>query len=113
MWYSCLPSARMHFVFHEPCALIVRPRHEKPCPPAWKEMFVTSFGLPHRHSIGINRRELLQVGYSGLLGISLPMLYNQRAVSAEVERAKGEMARKPKSVIIIFLTGAPSHLDMF
>src|SRR5436190_86902 len=58
-----------------------------------------------RHPIGVNRREFLQVGYSGLLGIGLSSLLAQRAQSAE--------ARTPKSVIIVFLTGAPSHLDMF
>ncbi len=26
---------------------------------------------PHRHTIGVNRRELLQVGYPGLLGVGL------------------------------------------
>ena len=59
----------------------------------------------HRHSIGITRRELLQVGYTGLLGIGLSSLLEQRAISAP--------ARKAKSVILVFLTGAPSHLDMF
>ncbi len=60
---------------------------------------------PHRHRIGINRREWLQVGYSGLLGIGLSSLLTQRAGAAP--------ARKPRSVIIVFLTGAASHLDTF
>ena len=63
----------------------------------------------HRHSIGINRRELLQVGYSGLLGIGLSSLLTQRTNAAETARH----SRSPKSVIIVFLTGAPSHIDMF
>jgi hypothetical protein len=67
----------------------------------------------HRHSIGITRRELLQVGYSGLLGISLPALLTQRAIAAKVERSKRDTARQPKSLILVFLTGAPSHLDTF
>ncbi|HWG47868.1 MAG TPA: DUF1501 domain-containing protein [Gemmataceae bacterium] len=66
----------------------------------------------HRHTIGINRRELLQVGYTGLLGIGLPALLAQQAASAEARRANGERPRKAKSVILIFLTGAPSHIDM-
>lgn len=63
---------------------------------------------PHRHSIGIHRREMLQIGYSGLLGIGMSSLGVARAVSDPVRTA-----RKPRSVIIVFLTGAPSHLDMF
>ena len=60
----------------------------------------------HRHAIGLTRRELLQVGYSGLLGIGLPSLLARQA------RAEAK-PRRAKSVILIFLTGAPSHLDMF
>jgi uncharacterized protein (DUF1501 family) len=59
------------------------------------------------HPIGVSRRELLQVGYTGLLGISLPSLLAQKVSAAPLR------ARKAKSVIIVFLTGAPSHLDMF
>jgi uncharacterized protein (DUF1501 family) len=62
----------------------------------------------HRHTLGISRRELLQVGYSGLLGISLPALLAGRAAGAE-----GKVRRKPRSVILVFLTGAASHLDTF
>ena len=60
----------------------------------------------HRHAIGLTRRELLQVGYSGLLGIGLPSLLARQA------RAEAK-PKRAKSVILIFLTGAPSHLDMF
>lgn len=61
----------------------------------------------HRHSIGVNRRELLQVGYSGLLGLGLSSL--ARAKDAPSLAA----AKKPKSVLIVFLTGAASHLETF
>jgi hypothetical protein len=60
-----------------------------------------------RHSLSLNRRELLQVGFSGLLGLSLPAFLARRAISAEPR------ARAPRSVIMIFLTGAPSHIDTF
>jgi hypothetical protein len=60
----------------------------------------------HRHAVGINRREFLQVGYSGLLGLSLASVLGQRAQAQP-------QTRTPKSVIIVFLTGAASHLDMF
>ena len=63
----------------------------------------------HRHTIGINRREFLQVGYSGLLGVGLSSLLTQRAASTQSTRS----AATPKSVILIFLTGGPSHHDTF
>jgi hypothetical protein len=65
-----------------------------------------------QHPIGITRRELLQVGYSGLLGIALPSLLTQQAQCAEAQRAKGK-SRKPKSLILVFLTGGGSHHDTF
>lgn len=64
----------------------------------------------HQHSLGIRRRELLQVGYSGLIGLSLPTLLAQRASALASGPTSEQRAR---SVIVIFLTGAPSHLDMF
>src|SRR5436190_5081150 len=81
------------------------PRHD------WERSTVTPPTLGHRHSIGINRRELLQVGYSGLLGIGLPSLLTGRAAAAPP--SPSGTGRKQKSVILVFLTGAPSHLDMF
>jgi uncharacterized protein (DUF1501 family) len=70
----------------------------------------TSPARPHRHTLGVNRRELLQVGFSGLLGIGLPSLFAQRAAAAK--RSDGGR-RRPKSVLLVFLTGAPSHHDTF
>ena len=63
----------------------------------------------HRHAIGINRRELLQVGYSGLLGLGLSSF--ARAGSKEAPSLSN--SKKPKSVLIVFLTGAASHLETF
>src|SRR6516162_11615767 len=68
----------------------------------------------HSHRIGIHRREFLQVGYSGLLGIGLSSLLAQRAkANAPSPPTPHPGRRTPKSVIIVFLTGAPSHLDTF
>jgi len=63
----------------------------------------------HYHRTGLSRRETLQVGFSGLLGVGLPSLL-QAGGRSEVAIAK---KTKPRSVILIFLTGAPSHQDMF
>jgi hypothetical protein len=65
---------------------------------------------PHRHTTGLTRREILQVGYSGLLGIGLTGLLAKQARAAS---AAGRQAGKAKSVVIVFLTGGPSHIDTF
>ena len=59
----------------------------------------------HRHSIGVNRRELLQVGYSGLLGLGLSSFAHAKDAPS--------LAKKPKSLLIVFLTGAASHFETF
>lgn len=58
--------------------------------------------------MALNRRSFLQVGYSGLLGIGLSSLLERRA-----QAGTAAPTPRPKSVIIVFLTGAASHLDMF
>ncbi|MFO0935267.1 MAG: DUF1501 domain-containing protein [Gemmataceae bacterium] len=68
----------------------------------------------HVHPIGIQRRELLQVGFSLFAGLGLGQAIPTRAVasptSADVTRKK---SGKAKQVILIFQTGAPSHIDTF
>lgn len=60
----------------------------------------------------LRRREALQVGYSGLLGVGLPTLMRQPAVAAKIGQAT-EIVPRAKSVLIVFLTGAASHHDTF
>ena len=60
----------------------------------------------HRHAIGMVRREFLQVGFSGFAGLSLSTVLAGRASAAAV-------APRAKSMILVFLTGAPSHIDTF
>lgn len=66
---------------------------------------------PHQHRIGITRREILQAGYSGLLGVGLSSIVAGRLQGAS-SSAKGPLA-SPKSILIVFLTGAASHHDTF
>lgn len=66
----------------------------------------------HRHTTGIHRRELLQAGYSGFLGIGLPSLLAGSAMTSAARGNDQTPSRKHRSVILVFLTGAPSHLDM-
>src|SRR5262245_12330379 len=53
---------------------------------------VTPSAPAHRHTTGINRRELLQIGSSALLGISLPSLLAGRAEATAASRAAGRAA---------------------
>ncbi|HZW30811.1 MAG TPA: DUF1501 domain-containing protein [Isosphaeraceae bacterium] len=64
----------------------------------------------HRHAVGILRREFLQVGFSGLLGLSWPEILAKRARAAAAGAAESPRAR---SLILVFLTGGLSHLDSF
>ena len=66
----------------------------------------------HQHRVGLSRRELLQAGYSGLLGLSLPTVLGGRAIAAE-SAVISETKPRAKSVVIVFLTGAASHHDTF
>lgn len=62
----------------------------------------------HRHAIGIVRREFLQVGFSGFLGVGATGVLAGRSAMAGT-------ASPPRatSMILVFLTGAASHIDMF
>ncbi len=73
----------------------------------------------HRHPIGVLRREFLQVGFSGLLGLGLTdlMAMRSRAAAASPGGSKPKPAAgstpRAKSVILVFLTGGLSHIDSF
>lgn len=56
---------------------------------------------------GTTRRELLQIGGTGLLGVSLPKVF------AAEETQDGFAAGRAKSVIFLFLFGGPSQLETF
>jgi len=67
--------------------------------------------------LGVTRRDILRVGGSALLGMSLGnMLQLQSAQAASASEAKvvgGPGWGKAKSVILIYLQGGPSHLDLW
>jgi hypothetical protein len=63
-----------------------------------------------RHCDGLTRRELLRAGAVGLGGLTLPgLLRLQDAAAATSQRRRG----KARSVILLFLSGGPSQLDMW
>ncbi len=67
----------------------------------------------HRHAIGLTRRELVQVGYSGLIGLGLPSLLGGLAHAAGSKGAGSGLSARADSVVLVFQTGAPSHLETF
>ena len=55
----------------------------------------------------VSRRGMLKAGLAGVAGLSLPELLRSRALAA----ASGQPTRSPKSVILLWMTGGPSHID--
>ena len=69
--------------------------------------------LCDRH-LGPTRRDVLRVGGSGILGLTLGSMLGLQAASA----AAGRRQRPPgwntaKSIIMVYLQGGPSHLDLW
>src|SRR5262245_29304104 len=68
--------------------------------------------LCDRH-LGLTRRDLLRVGGSGLLGVTLGKLFQLQARAADAAHTGGRGWGKAKSVIMVYLQGGPSHLDLW
>jgi hypothetical protein len=62
---------------------------------------------------GITRRDLLRVGGSAVLGVTLADLFAWQKASANNEVVGGPGFGKAKSVILVYLQGGPSHLDLW
>src|SRR5262245_58993582 len=56
--------------------------------------------------VTLNRRSMLKVGALALGGLTLPGLLRARAVN-------NQSAANRKSVILVWLAGGPSHIDMY
>jgi uncharacterized protein (DUF1501 family) len=62
----------------------------------------------------LTRRDLLRVGGAGILGLSLGSLLKLQALASEAPKpAGGPGWGKAKSVVLIYLQGGPSHLDLW
>ncbi len=68
--------------------------------------------LCDRH-LGITRRALLRVGGSGMLGMALGSMFRLQAHATERKTTGGPGWGKAKSIIMIYLQGGPSHLDLW
>ncbi len=63
---------------------------------------------------GVTRRDLLRVGGSAMFGLSLSTLLQAKATAAsEDARYGGPGFGKAKSIILLYLQGGPSHLDLW
>jgi hypothetical protein len=62
---------------------------------------------------GVTRRELLRVGGSALLGLTLADLLGLQKSAAANEPPGGPGFGRAESVILIYLQGGPSHLDLW
>jgi hypothetical protein len=60
---------------------------------------------------GVSRRQLLQVGGSSVLGLSLAQML--QAADSSAGHLAGPAFGKAKSVIFVYLQGGPSHLDLW
>jgi uncharacterized protein (DUF1501 family) len=62
---------------------------------------------------GMTRRDILRVGGSGVLGLSLGSMFGLQAKAQEAKRVGGPGWGKAKSIIMCYLQGGPSHLDLW
>src|SRR5437660_9287285 len=65
------------------------------------------FGSKHRLCDGLSRREFLKVGALGVGGLTLADLLRLRAHGAGAAGSPG------KAVIMVYLNGGPSHVDLY
>ena len=65
---------------------------------------------PH---LGITRRDLIRVGGSAMLGLTLGSMFELQARAGVTTAKKAPGWGKAKSIIMVYLQGGPSHLDLW
>jgi hypothetical protein len=71
-------------------------------------MFRLDLGSSRRYCDGMSRRSFLELGVAGMASVGLPELLRAREASA----ASGS-PKKNTSVVLIWLDGGPSHMDLY
>lgn len=71
-------------------------------------MFRIEAGVSERYCDGLSRRSFVQAGVAGMATASLGQV-----LKAKADSIAGGSARKETSVILIWLDGGPSHLDLY
>jgi hypothetical protein len=67
-------------------------------------------GSPNRYCDGVSRRDFLQIGGLGAVGLALPELFRARAQAAPPPVSG---AGRAKSCILLFMGGGPPQMDTF
>src|SRR5947209_3575636 len=62
---------------------------------------------------GVTRRDLLRVGGSAILGLTLADLFRSEAHARKKKNEEGVGFGKAQSVILVYLQGGPSHIDLW
>ena len=62
---------------------------------------------------GMSRRDVLRVGGSGMFGLTLGSMLQMKSQAEESKISGGPGWGKAKSVVLIYLQGGPSHLDLW
>jgi hypothetical protein len=70
-------------------------------------MFQLNFDSTSRYCDGVSRRSFLKLGVAGMASVGLPQLFAARARSAETGSTRNT------SVILLWLDGGPSHMDLY
>jgi len=65
---------------------------------------------PH---LKVSRRDLLRIGGSGILGLSLGSMFELQALANKAGHVGGRGWGKAKHIILCYLQGGPSHLDLW
>jgi len=63
--------------------------------------------------LGLSRRALLRVGGSSLFGLTLGSMFKLQSAQAAAKHAGAPGWGKAKSVVLVYLQGGPSHLDLW
>ena len=64
-------------------------------------------------NLKLSRRDILRVGGSGMLGLGLAGMLKLQAFGSQGSHSGGPGWGKAKNIIMIFLQGGPSHIDLW
>src|SRR5436189_3577856 len=65
-------------------------------------------------NLKMTRRDLLRIGGASMLGLSLGSMFKLQAMAAETgARSGGPGWGTARNVVMIYLQGGPSHLDLW
>ncbi|HEX3726569.1 MAG TPA: DUF1501 domain-containing protein [Pirellulales bacterium] len=67
-------------------------------------------GNSARYCDGMTRRSFVQLGVAGMASVGLPQILRAKEASAE---AGGASIKKDTAVILLWLDGGPSHMDLY